>query len=424
MIFIMKLKETNKSVISWILYDCANSVFYTTVMAGFFPLFFKKYWSLGADQNLSTQRLGWILALSGFVLAVLSPLLGVISDQKKYKKILLGLCMLVGVLLTLSLAFIPQGEWAAAAVVYGLALLFCTASTIFYDSLLVSVAEPQDYDMVSSLGYAFGYLAGGVLFAFNVLMYLKPELFGISSSTHAVLLSFVTVAVWWFLFSIPILVYVKEPAPPLSDEKVSVLMIKSLRQLHKTALKIFENKNLFYFLLAYWFYIDGVSTVMAMAVDFGVAIHLDSGALIKALLLVQFVGFPSAYLAGQLAGKYSSQKVILGSILIYIFSVIGASQMKTEFHFYIMACCIGLAQGSVQALSRSLFAQLIPADNAGEYFGFFNLLGKFASVFGPILMAVSTILFKNAQYAILSLLILFIIGFYYLLKVEIRSESI
>jgi UMF1 family MFS transporter len=418
----MKPQNAKKSVVSWILYDCANSVFYTTVMAGFFPIFFKKYWSLGADESLSTQRLGWILAISGFALAVLSPLLGVISDKKKYKKILLGSFMLMGVLCTLALAYIPEGQWYPAAVVYGFALLFCTASTIFYDSLLVSVADPKDYDMVSSLGYAFGYLAGGVLFSVNVLMYLQPELFGIATPVAAVLLSFVTVAVWWFLFSIPILLYVEEPTHELSDEKISLLVKHSMQQLYHTALKIFENKNLFYFLIAYWFYIDGVSTVMAMAVDFGVAINLDSGSLIKALLLVQFVGFPSAYMAGKLAGKFSSREVILASIFVYILAVIGASQMSTELHFYIMACCIGLAQGSIQALSRSLFAQLIPVDSAGEYFGFFNLLGKFASVLGPILMAVSTILFKNAQYAILSLLILFVIGFYYLLKVKSRTS--
>ena len=414
----MKSKIANKSVISWILYDCANSVFYTTVMAGFFPIFFKKYWSLGADENLSTQRLGWILALSGFVLAVLSPLLGVISDKKKYKKILLGSFMLLGVLSTLALAYIPKGQWFSAAIVYGFALLFCTASTIFYDSLLVSVSEPKDYDMVSSLGYAFGYLAGGVLFSFNVAMYLKPELFGIESPVTAVLLSFVTVAVWWFLFSLPVLMFVEEPTHQLSDEKVSLLIKHSLQQLYHTAIKIFENKNLFYFLLAYWFYIDGVSTVMAMAVDFGVAINLDSGSLIKALLLVQFVGFPSAYVAGKLAGRFSSREVILASIFVYILAVIGASRISTETHFYIMAACIGLAQGSIQALSRSLFAQLIPVDSAGEYFGFFNLLGKFASVLGPILISVSSILFRDAKLAILSLLILFVIGFYYLLKME------
>ncbi len=331
--------------------------------------------------------------------------------------------MVVGVVSTLALAYIPEGQWFPAAVVYGFALLFCTASTIFYDSLLVSVASPKDYDMISSLGYAFGYLAGGVLFALNVVMYLKPEIFGIETPVAAVLLSFVTVAVWWFLFSIPILLFVQEPTHELSEEKISLLLKHSVQQLGGTAVKIFKHKNLFYFLLAYWFYIDGVSTVMAMAVDFGASIHLESGSLIKALLLVQFVGFPSAYLAGHLAGKFSSRQVILASIFIYIIAVIGASQMSTELHFYVMACAIGLAQGSIQALSRSLFAKLIPKDNAGEYFGFFNLLGKFASVLGPILMAVSTIYFKQAQYAILSLLILFVIGFYFLQKVKSPIET-
>lgn len=414
----MKPQKMNKSVVSWILYDCANSVFYTTVMAGFFPIFFKKYWSLGADSSLSTQRLGWVLAISGFILAIISPILGVISDKKKYKKILLFIFMILGVLSTLALAFIPQGDWSTAAVVYGFALLCCTASTVFYDSLLIAVAEPLDYDMVSSLGYAYGYLAGGVLFAVNVLMYLKPELFGIESAVSAVLLSFVTVAVWWFLFSIPILMNVNEPTHELSQDKVSTLLAQSLGQLKATFLKIIKNKNLLYFLISYWFYIDGVSTVMAMAVDFGVAIHLDSGSLIKALLLTQFVGFPSAVIAGKLASKFGSKIIIASSIVVYILVVLGSSQISNEIHFYIMAVCIGLAQGAIQALSRSLFAQLIPPDSSGEYFGFFNLLGKFASVLGPILIAMTSVLFRDSKQAILSLLILFVIGLHYLLKVK------
>ena len=414
----MIIKKNNKSVISWILYDCANSVFYTTVMAGFFPLFFKKYWSTGVNESLSTQRLGWILAISGFILAVISPVLGVISDKKAYKKILLFSFMILGVTSTFILGFVPEGDWFLAALIYGFALFCCTASTVFYDSLLVAVAEPSDYDMVSSLGYAYGYLAGGILFAVNVLMYLKPELFGIQSAITAVLFSFMTVAVWWFLFSIPLLINVKEPRSNLSESHLIALITESFLQIKLTAAKIIKNKNLLFFLISYWFYIDGVSTVMAMAVDFGVSIHLDSGALIKALLLTQFVGFPSAYLAGKCAGQFGSKSIIMTSIVIYIFVVIGASMMTKELHFYIMATFIGLAQGSIQALSRSMFAQLIPIDHAGEYFGFFNLLGKFASVLGPLLIAVSAALFNDSKKSILSLLVLFVLGLYFLLRVK------
>ncbi len=418
----VKDKMWNKSVVSWVLYDCANSAFYTTVMAGFFPIFFKKYWSMGADVALSTQRLGWILAISGFLLAIMSPILGVISDKKKYKKILLFVFMLMGALSTFSLAFIPQGQWFPAAVLYGFALLCCTGSTVFYDSLLVSVTKPRFYDMVSSLGFGFGYLAGGVLFSVNVLMYLKPELFGLESATAAILVSFMTVAVWWFLLTIPIMMNVEEPSHNISSEKLSVLLKNCFSQLAVTFSKIRQNRNLMYFLLAYWFYIDGVATMMGMAVDFGVSINLDSGSLIKALILTQAVGFPAAYLSGTLAHRFGPKAVISVGVMIYIGVVLSATQMRSETHFYAMAGLIGLAQGTIQALSRSLFAQLIPAHNAGEYFGFYNLLGKFASVLGPLLMAVFMMYFHDVRKAILSLLILFCFGLYFLLKVKVKRD--
>lgn len=405
-----KKNTRSKGVISWILYDCANSVFYTTIMAGFFPLFFQKYWSSGVDSHISTQRLGIILSVSGFLLAVLSPLLGVISDKKKYKKNFLVGFMFIGVLLTVGLSFVPQGNWLAAAMMYGAALFCCTASTIFYDSLLISVADAEDYDMVSSKGYAYGYLAGGVLFSFNVYLYLNYEKCGFSTASEAVLFSFSTVAIWWFVFTIPLMLYVQEPAAQDSSENLFILLKQSILDLNKTAKKIFMDRNMIFFLISYWFYIDGVSTVMAMAVDFGVSIQLDSSALIKALLMTQFVGFPSAYIAGKLAAKFGSKSVIMAGLFIYILVVIGASRITHDHHFYMMAGMIGLAQGAVQALSRSLFAQLTPPEHAGEYFGFFNLLGKFASVFGPVLVAVSAYLFKDAKISILSLLILFVLG--------------
>lgn len=421
----MNKKNTrSKAVISWILYDCANSVFYTTIMAGFFPIFFQKYWSDGVDSHVSTQRLGVILSVSGFLLAVLSPLLGVISDKKRYKKKFLVGFMMMGVLLTVGLCFVPAGNWLLAAILYGAGLFCCTASTIFYDSLLISVADSQDYDIVSSKGYAYGYLAGGLLFSLNVFVYLNYEKCGFSTASDAVLFSFLTVAIWWFLFTIPLMLYVQEPQTEDSRDNIVVLLKDSVVELRRTAKKIFTDRNMIFFLMSYWFYIDGVSTVMAMAVDFGVSIKLDSSALIKALLMTQFVGFPSAYIAGRLAEKFGSKSIILLGLVVYILVVFGASQISQEFHFYLMAGMIGLAQGAVQALSRSLFAQLTPAEHAGEYFGFFNLLGKFASVIGPVLVAVSAYLFKDPQVSILSLLILFVLGGALLYQVKAPGKQV
>lgn len=409
----------NKKVVSWVMYDWANSVFFTTVMAGFFPVFFKKYWNTEVTVSQSTERLGLILALSGFCLAVLSPILGTLSDYRKSKKKFLLFFVIVGVLANAALFFIPQGDWLGAALCYGLAFFCASASTVFNDALLVAVTTPNKYDKISSLGYAVGYLGGGLLFIINVLMYQKPEWFGLASGADGVRWSFLSVSIWWFIFTIPGLLYIPEPEAPESKDTLSQLVARSFKEIGITFKSLVKQKNLIYFILAYWFYIDGVSTVMSMAVDFGISIGFEAGDLIKALLLTQFVGFPAAYLTGYLSTKFGSRIVILCCLLVYIGVVIGASNMTTTTHFYIMAVLIGLAQGGVQALSRSLYASLIPADKSGEYFGFFSLLGKFASVFGPLLMALSARIFGDPQKTILSLLILFGLGIFFLNKVQV-----
>ena len=413
----------NKKIFSWALYDWANSVFYTTVMAGFFPIFFKQYWSSGADAALSTERLGWVLAVSGFLLAVLSPTLGVISDKKRMKKTLLFSAMILGCLCTIGLFFAPQGDWATAAILYGTALFMASASAVFYDSLLISVCSEDQYDFVSSLGYSLGYLGGGLLFTLNVIMTLYPQMFGIQDKAMAVRISFLLVAVWWFVFTLPLMKNVPEPASDVSTKGIAELTVETMNELKHLFLDIFRNKNLFYFILGYWFYIDGVYTVMTMAVDFGLALGFDSSDLIKALLITQFIGFPSAYLFGTLSKKISSQKLILLGLGVYFVTIIGASQMSRAWHFYALAFIIGLCQGGVQALSRALFAHLIPAGKSGEYFGFFNMLGKFASVLGPLLVAVFARFTQDSRQTILSLLILISAGAFYLFKVKVPKRA-
>lgn len=413
----------NRKVLSWALYDWANSVFYTTVMAGFFPVFFKKYWNTEATVSQSTERLGFILAISGFCLAVLSPWLGVLSDYRRSKKKFLGFFMLIGALACGGLFFVPQGDWMSAAVLYGVGFFCAAASVVFNDSLLVGVTTPDKFDQVSSFGFSLGYLGGGLLFLVNVLMFQKPEFFGLSSGAEGVRWSFLTVSVWWLVFSIPTFLFTPEPEAMPSSESASQLFVKSIQELNRTFLELFRQKNLFIFIVAYWFYIDGVSTVMSMAVDFGISIGFEAGDLIKALLLVQFVGFPAAYFTGWLATKFGSKSVITGCLLIYVFVVMGAAVMTKPEHFYVMAVLIGLAQGGVQALSRALFAYLIPPEKSGEYFGFFNLLGKFASVMGPLLMALAARVFGHPQKTILSLLILFVFGIFFLSKVQVKRAT-
>lgn len=413
----------NRKVLSWALYDWANSVFYTTVMAGFFPVFFKKYWNTEATVSQSTERLGLILAISGFCLAILSPWLGVLSDYRRSKKKFLAFFMVCGAFATMGLFFVPQGDWFSAAVLYGFAFFSAAASVVFNDSLIVGVTTPDKYDKVSSFAFSLGYLGGGLLFLVNVLMFQKPDFFGLSSGAEGVRWSFLTVAIWWLLFSIPNFLFVPEPEAMPTNETAARLFVKSMNELKKTFLELFSQKNLFLFIVAYWFYIDGVATVMSMAVDFGISIGFEAADLIKSLLIVQFVGFPAAYCTGWLATKYGSKKVIIGCLLIYVGVVMGASVMNKPEHFYFMAVLIGLAQGGVQALSRSLFAYLIPSEKAGEYFGFFNLLGKFASVLGPLLMAVTARVFGHPQKTILSLLLLFVCGIYFLTRVQVKRAT-
>ncbi|MGZ3691349.1 MAG: MFS transporter [Pseudobdellovibrio sp.] len=410
----------NKKIISWALYDWANSVFYTTVMAGFFPVFFKQYWNSGVSATISTERLGICAGISGFILAVASPTLGVISDKRRMKKKLLFYTMVLGVICTIALNFVPQGDWMSAGTLYGAALLMISASCVFYDSLLVSVCNEDQYDYVSSLGYSLGYLGGGILFAFNVLMVLKPAFFGLADAGAGVRASFVTVGVWWLLFSIPIMKNVPEPESEVSDKKILHLTVDTIKELKNIFFEIIKNKNLFYFILAYWFYIDGVFTVMSMAVDFGLALGFDSSDLMKALLITQFVGFPAAWLFGVWSKKWSSKTLIMLGLGIYIITIIAASVMSQAWHFYALAFLIGIGQGGVQALSRSLFSHLIPPEKSGEYFGFFNMLGKFASVLGPFLVAIFAHVTSDSRQTILSLLILIGAGAFFLSKVKVK----
>ena len=235
----------NKKIFSWALYDLANSVFFTTVMAGFFPIFFKTYWSQGVPATVSTERLGWILSFSGFVLAVLSPTLGVISDQRKSKKRFLFLTMLCGVGCTVALFFVGEGQWEAAALLYGTGLFMASASCVFYDSLMLSVASKHQYDFVSSLGYSLGYLGGGILFLINVMMYLNPSWFLISTQIMAVRISFLTVGVWWLIFTLPLLKNVQEPDCTPSNQNLFQLTAGAFREMKGTLFSIFKNKNLF-----------------------------------------------------------------------------------------------------------------------------------------------------------------------------------
>lgn len=399
-----------KRILSWAFYDWANSGYATTVMAAFFPVFFKQYWSVGTDAVVTTARLGVTISVSSLAIALMSPTLGVIADLKGYKKLFCLGFTVIGVVGCAWMGFIPQGDWTSALWAYGITLAAFNAASVFYDSLLPYVADHRYMDFASSLGYSLGYLGGGLLLLLNVLMALYPLSFGIPDATAATKLSFMLVSVWWLAFSLPLMKNVPEPDAERSVKGVGALTLESLRTLKGTLKELVQERNLFIFMVAYWLYIDGVYTVMTMAVDYGISIGFESKDLIAALLITQFIGFPCAYYFGTLTKRWGAKMPILVCIVIYGVTVLAATQMKTATHFYLLATVIGLVQGGVQSLSRSMFGRMIPKAASGEYFGLFNLVGRFASILGPLVVAGGAMLSGSSRWGMVGLLILFVSG--------------
>jgi UMF1 family MFS transporter len=403
-----KKMEDRKQKISWAMYDWANSAFATTVMAGFFPLFFKQYWAGDLTVSESTFMLGNANAVASALVVILAPILGAIADRGGVKKRFLLFFAMMGVVMTGSLYMVSQGEWAMALIVYILAVLGFSGSLAFYDALLVDVAKEKDFDTVSAIGFSFGYLGGGILFAFNVMMTLYPQTFGLDDVSHAVRVSFLSVAIWWALFSIPVMLFVKEDKSNVSVGSSAVC--GGFKQLWSTFKQIRTLKFTFLFLSAYWLYIDGVDTVIRMAVDYGISIGLESSHLMIALLITQFVGFPSALVFGKFGAKRGARQGIMLAIFVYFMVVRWAYQMTQIWEFYTLAVIIGLVQGGIQALSRSFYARIIPKSKAGEFFGFYNMMGKFAAIFGPLIMGWVAIVTDSPRFSILSVVVLFIAG--------------
>jgi UMF1 family MFS transporter len=413
-------------VLSWALYDWANSAFATTVMAGFFPVFFRQYWSVGAEATTATFRLGLANGLAGFIVALLAPVLGVFADRSARRRWFLLSWTALGVLATGALFGIGQGQWGAAAGLFVLATMGFNGALVFYDALLLQVAEPAEYDRVSAYGYALGYLGGGLLFALNVLMTLHPAWFGLSSTALAVRYSFLTVALWWLVFSLPIALGVREPAAVAGTSGGAAHgagRSGAWRELAATLRAVARQRALWMFLLAYWLYIDGVNTVIKMAVDYGGALGLPAAGLMAALLMTQFIAFPAALVYGAIGNRYGARPAILAGLLIYIGVTLWATQLDSIAGFFGLAAVVGLVQGGVQSLSRSLFGQFVPPGKSAEYFGFYNMLGKFAAVLGPVLIGVTAALTHNSRSGISSVAVLFVAGALLLWQVRVPQPS-
>ena len=417
-----------KSIYSWALYDWANSAFATTVMAGFFPIFFAQYWSNPEDLSISTFYLGLGNSVASIIVVLLAPILGAIADRGTYKKRFLVFFAFLGILMTAGLALISQGMWQIALLTYVIATVGFSGANIFYDSLLPAVSNKDNVDYVSGLGYALGYIGGGILIVINFLMITYPSFFGFADSVEGIKWSFISVALWWAIFSIPILLFVKEPK--YHKAETSLQTIKSgFKQLKNTFNEIRHLKVVFTFLIAYWLYIDGVDTTVRMAADFGITLGFDSTTIMGALVLVQFIAFFATLFYVKFADKIGIKNAIYFAIAAYMVIIFSGYFVTEAWHFYIIAGMIGCFQGGIQTLSRSLYARIIPENKSGQFFGFFNMWGKFAAVIGPLLMGSVTLILSNiiddqilsARIGLQSIMILFILGALVLSKVNISE---
>jgi UMF1 family MFS transporter len=418
-------RRENRAALSWALYDWANSAFSTTIMAFFFPVFFKRYYSLNVEPAQSSLYLGLANSLAALSLVLAAPFVGAVADAGSYKKnFVMGLTFF-GAVSCVALALVGEGKAFEAAFIYGLCSFLHAAALSPYDSLIVDVAEDKDVDMVSAWGYALGYLGGGLLFAFNLFLLFKPELFGIPDKAWAVKVSFMTVGAWWLLFSLPFAVWVKERRRSSAQSRgLARNILTGAKELKHTLKGILSYRNVLIFLAAFFLYNDGVGTIIKMSVDYGMNLGFSETHLGLALLSVQFIGVFLTLIFGKIAQKICPKKAIFAGIAVYVVVVFWAYRIQTIQEFYLIAALIGVAQGGIQSVSRSLYARLIPPERAGEFFGFYNLLGKFTGLLGPVMVGAVGLWSANSRLGILSCLLLFFGGALILTKVKTQRSVV
>ncbi|MDU5109936.1 MAG: MFS transporter [Clostridium sp.] len=411
------MKSLTKQELSWALYDWANSAYSMTITSSVLPMYFKSVAEAGGmSSSNSTALWGYTISLSTLVVSMLAPILGTIADYKGNKKKFFKTFFSVGVLATTLLAFVPANNPILLLICYGFALVGFSGTNIFYDAFLVDVTTKERMDKVSSAGFALGYIGSTIPFIISIAVVLLSQMEIIPISLPlACKITFLITAVWWLVFTIPILknvnqVYYIEP------EKEPIK--KSFERLLKTLKAIKSHKNIFVFLIAYFFYIDGVDTIIGMASSYGTDLGISMVSLLIILLLTQFVAFPFTILYGRLAEKVGAKKLLYVGIITYIIICIYGYFITTALGFWILAMAVGSAQGGIQAISRSFFGKMVPKENANEFFGFYNIFGKFAAIIGPFLVAVITQATGQTRNGILSLIVLFVIGFFALGKVK------
>ncbi|APC47414.1 MFS transporter [Virgibacillus halodenitrificans] len=409
-----------KTAFSWMLYDFGNSAFATTIMAAVLPVFYYDVAAVGVNENLAASFWGYSQSIAVLIVAILAPVLGAISDYSAAKKKFLRFFAYMGMIASVLLAFVGEGDYIFASILLIVGTIGFSGGNVFYDAFLPEIANEDEIDKISTAGFAWGYIGGGLLLAINILMILKHDWFGIPNATVASQLSFATVGVWWFLFSLPLFKNIQEEKKVRAKREQSYIAIGFTR-VTSTFKEIKQYKQLLIFLLAFWMYNDGISTIIKMATIYGRDIGIDGNSLIAALLITQFVGIPFTFLFGSIAKKFTAKKALTFTLYFYMGIVVLGYFMTSALHFYLLAVCVGLVQGGAQSLSRSIFGRMVPDNRHAEFFGFYGISSKFAAIFGPFLFALVGQLTGSSRLGIISLIIFFIGGIILLKFVNVEK---
>jgi MFS transporter, UMF1 family len=406
---------------AWAMYDWANSAFQTTIIAAVFPIYFRRVIAADMPEAEALSRFAWASTIAILIVALVAPLLGAIADHAAIKKRLLAIFAGVGITSCFAMFWLTEGEWLFALTLFVIGNVGVAGSVVFYESLLPHLVAQSELDRVSTAGYAIGYLGGGTLLAINLLMIQQPAMFGLADAGVGTRLSLASVGLWWLIFSIPLFMTVPEPASLAGANREPGSFASGARHLLATFRDLRKYRNALLFLLAFFVYNDGIQTMIKMAAIYGDTIGLDSGSMITALLLTQFIGVPAAFAFGALADRVGAKPAVYMGLGVYTFIAALGYYMTTAAHFYALAVLVGLVQGGTQALSRSLFASMIPRQKSSEFFAFFGVFERYAGVLGPAVFAMVVSISGRGRSAILAVLIFFIVGAILLTRVDIDA---
>jgi len=408
-------KTFTRTVKSWIAYDAGNSAFATTVVAAFFPIFYLEFWASSLPKIEASIYLNWTLVICNVSILLSGPVIGAITDINQSTKRSLTIFTITSVFFVGLLYFLSAGSWILALIFFGIAnFCFCVAQ-IPYDKILTKISTPEKFSIISNQGYAWGYAGGGLLFIVNALMSIYPTSFGLASQSDAIRVSFLMVSIWWLLFLIPLLLNFQETR---DHQRSKGIVLSSLKNIVTTLKSVYQYKNAFLFLIAFFLFIDGAHTVIYLASTFALNLGLETSSIIQALILVQLVAFPATLIWGYVANRFGDKLVLYITISSYIFIIIYSTTLSSALEFYLLAAWVGCVQGGIQGSSRGYFGKLIPKEKAGEFFGLYNVMGRAGAILGPLLVGTLLTLYGNVRIALLPIAILFIIGGLLLTRVK------